>query len=299
MKLSGIYRLLCLLAVVAVLLPSCRKARRIPEEVLQEIITESLITDAIIREENRRIRSGQKIFSDSLDYYKPIAEKYGYTMEDVRHTIEYMATRRSNPMKNVLDMAIQNIDKHKQRASVLYQGTLKFDSLAIQHYTDTVYHKDTTTRGTLKDYKIFISSPKKGEYTLTFYYQTVEDYKVRTKSVKYRLASPPADSVPPAIGTFWMNRNPRGGNFRNMVQVHQPVYDSLNFWFSEPVQAKDYKGADTSMIRDIMIIYAPTVQDARSDFMYEMTGFGKPLEEIYEKLYYPADSMPTPSLPGR
>ena len=274
---------------------ACSKGKRIPETDFQKIITESLITDAVIWEIGRKSTVGQNYFLDTLDYYKPIAEKYGYTMQDVRRTIEYMATRKSNPMNNILDNVLRDIERLKNRANYLYHGALKFDTLAVKQYTDTVYINDTTIKGSLKKYSIFIHVPKKGEYTLKFDYRTVEDTRSPIKSIKYRLSALSGNEINTLNGTpMSLNRTRRKQDetFTYRINVPKTIYDSLLIDFSDGRVIGNYKGVDSSYISNIKLIYSPTTEDARTEYLYELTGVGKSPEDIYYGKKNPQDSLP-------
>ena len=288
--------------VLAAALTACRRDKRIPDDVFQKIITESLITDATIREIASKSTRGQNVFSDTIDYYKPIAEKYGYTMQDVRNTIEYMATRKSNPMSNILDNVVRDIEILNKRANYLYNGALKFDTLALRHYTDTVYVKDTTIKGSLKNYSIFIPAPPKGEYTLKFDYRTVEDTRSPLKSVKYRLSALSDNSIKTLNGpTQTLSRTRQNKDVELNCKIHVPktVYDSLYIDFNDGKIIGNYKGADTSYISNIRLIYTPTLEDARAEYLYELIGIGKPLEEIDYGTENPQDSLALPAVGKR
>ena len=76
--------ILALLALVVVLVPSCKKdeARVIPRAKLARIYAEMLVTDQWIQT-TPKVRN----IADTSLVYDPILEKYGYTSEDYRYSV--------------------------------------------------------------------------------------------------------------------------------------------------------------------------------------------------------------------
>lgn len=67
------------------LLCSCgRKARVIPESVLSDIYAEMFLADQWVQQ-NSRVRKT----ADTTNFYLPIFEKYGYGLDDYRHSVEH------------------------------------------------------------------------------------------------------------------------------------------------------------------------------------------------------------------
>jgi len=289
------YSIAAIAGAIIFVLPGCSKRKRIPEEIFQDIITESLMSDAVIRELGRYSKPGEPLFPNTLDYYKPIVEKHGYTMKDVRYTIEYMATRKSNPMKNVMENVERNIERQKQRANYLYQSKLKLDTLAINYFADTVYSNDTTLKGKIGKFNIYVPNPKEGDYTLAFDYRSIAESRGGSRTIKHRLSSLPKDSVKITTGTLWISRRNTPSIFKEKIPVRQSNYDSLNISFYEPPRYNEYKGIDTSYMSNFRVTYNPTLEKARMEYFYLMTGIGKPYNDIYEERYFgQKDSLPTP-----
>ena len=67
------------LAMAAMAFVSCTQKRIIPDDTLADIFHDAFVVNAYIGEE--------RVNLDSLQIYEPIFNRYGYTSEDVVHTV--------------------------------------------------------------------------------------------------------------------------------------------------------------------------------------------------------------------
>lgn len=63
---------------------SCMRAKYIPEETMSDIYYEMYITDQLIRKDRKKKKE-----SDTLLVYEPIFERFGYTSEDYRNSVNH------------------------------------------------------------------------------------------------------------------------------------------------------------------------------------------------------------------
>lgn len=261
------------------LLTSCSEYKYIPEETLQAIITESLISEAIASNKSRTMTMNERTEFDSLDIYKPILRKHEYTIGDFKYTIQTLAMRKSKPLDNIFANVLLDIEARDAKAAALYAQLLEYDSLCIQRYTDTLYTKDTTIRGSLSKFKLpEIKEIKLGKYTLQFKYTTMEDYRVGTKSVNYEAKS---SRYPRKSSTMWLNRGQKEMELKIEIEIDKP-YDTIIWKFIEPRIDANLNLKDTSHIRNINLIYQPPINKMRLDYMYEKTGLIPSIKEYYE-----------------
>ncbi len=91
------------------MVPSCRKARVIPEDDLADMYYEMLMSDQWISSK------GMTKSADTHYVYKPILEKYGYNSEDFRYTLaEYIKDPESyakvfTKVKEMMDARIDEL----------------------------------------------------------------------------------------------------------------------------------------------------------------------------------------------
>lgn len=294
--------LLCFLGSVSSLCFSCSDGPRIvPDDELKAIITEALISDAVIDGDRKKSKPEFGGLRDTIDYYAPIVRKYGYTASDVRFTIATMASRKSNPLSGVLKDVAAEIKKINQTAEYHYNAYLKFDTLALNYYRDTVYLRDTTIYGRLAKFKILLRKPQDGIYTINLKYNTMDgenDYR-RSKSINYRVSA--IDELAAVSSTHYIIRS-RGKElpYRSEVTVPYLGADSLLVTFNDQIADAEFK--DTSYIRDIVVTYTPPTIKARKDYYITRTGFTQELDEYYEKRFFAIpqkDSIPFGSVVRR
>ncbi len=83
-------RILVVIALSLFALTGCDDRKEIPTEDLKAIISDAYLTDSYLREFNGRYDR------DTLTFFAPILERYGYTMEDMKYTLYRMVTRKTN-----------------------------------------------------------------------------------------------------------------------------------------------------------------------------------------------------------
>lgn len=283
-----------MLLICAMICISCQKKyKMVPEPVLQDIITESLITDAILNESRKKVQpTFSNAMNDTTDYYEPIVRKHGYTAADVKYTISVMSSRKSNPLNHVLNKVVENIDLINKRAEYHYRAYLKFDSLALNYYKDTLYNSAKKITGAMAKANFHIMHPRSGEYEVKFDYMTSSDYRVRPRRLRYR--QPAKDSIIATAGSFYINKSNAEKEFTSKFHLRRNGADSLIVSFDDSYSEGGQK-SDSSYVTNILLIYTPPVKIARENYYTERTGFNRKLIEYYENKYFqPQDSIPFP-----
>lgn len=145
-------------------LSSCSKPRIISDDKLAQIFHDIYLTNAY--------NQSYPFNLDSLNIYEPVFAKYGYTVEDMQYTIGSFAKRKSARMSNVVDDAIEILD----RESRFYQGRLAiYDTVGLiarERYVSVVYYDSLiTARKTADTAKLRITLPvKPGAYEVSYIY---------------------------------------------------------------------------------------------------------------------------------
>lgn len=268
---------------------SCDDVDDITSEEMVEIITESLLTNSIISANNKLPQPGTT--TDTIDYYAPILAKYGYTIDDFRYTIREMSSRKSNPLNEIFGQVSKRLDSLAAVAEYNYGAALRYDTLALNFYADTVYRKDTTIRGSLKKYKFSIKKPQIGDYTIIFDYHSVSDYRSGTKALTHRLARRGDRKISPP-NREWLNRAIDTSQFKRVIKVSERGWDSLVIGFEEPVISKKFvkQFKDTSFIRSVVVIHTPAIERARQMYYHRYFEGIK----LYEIIKNEKDSLPLP-----
>lgn len=188
--MKRLFTIMLLVAVAA--LSGCQRSKVIPEKELGAIFHDAMLVNAYIGVKGINI--------DSLNIYEPIFERYGYTTEDVRHTINDFSRRKNARLGDVAELMIEQFDKETKvlRREVSILDTI--DNVATRRYhipllRDTaVVVKEAADSALLRYY---IPVKGKGEYELAVNYTVDEKdkikgrrlliYKMRRDSTKHLL----------------------------------------------------------------------------------------------------------------
>lgn len=137
--------IIILLGICIAIMSACNKTRTIPDEKLANILKEIYLVNAYSTS-NRGFRL------DSVDMYTPILEKYGYTPDDLKNTLEHFSRRKSSRLSDVVNQAITDIDREynyyygrvavadtlKNRAAEKFKQLVYSDTLIkVTHLRDT------------------------------------------------------------------------------------------------------------------------------------------------------------------
>lgn len=162
-----------LLAATAAL-GGCHRHKIIPEQELGKIFHDAMLVNAYIATKSVNI--------DSLNIYEPIFEKYGYTTDDVRYTINNFSRRKNARLGDVAEHMIRQFDKETK--ALKHQVTIldTIDNVANRRYhtqllRDTaIVIKDAADSAQLQ---YFIPIKGEGDYEIGVSYTVDEEDKVR------------------------------------------------------------------------------------------------------------------------
>lgn len=171
MKHSNLYRALRRLPLCAasLLVLACSRPKIIPDETLAEIFRDAYLTNAYINKRGLSV--------DSLDMYSPIFERYGYTAEDVRTTINNFSKRKSARLSDVVDVAADMLEAESARLGKEVAVLDSVNNIAMRRFTRTLYRDSTLHITNLRDtsqYNIVIDNIHPGEFRINM------DYRVDT-----------------------------------------------------------------------------------------------------------------------
>lgn len=263
MRIAIIYSLLCL-----ALIGCGTRPEMIPDEVLKDMIEELMITDAVMSKVN--VQSA----SDSVDYYRPVLDKYGYDIKDVEYTLRQLASRQSKPLTNIYDQIQADLNNIASVVKYNYSKREAMDNLAMLYYSDTLFRKNDTLRGKTGDLRAVILNPVKGKYHFTFMYQGMAEYNVPLREVVGVLSF--KDKTRESVRqNSWVSRSFKPNMIRLVVTVPDSVsYDSLVFMINDPDYSKSKFSikSDTSQSSNFRVFHIPDRNDARKAFFKHLTG---------------------------
>lgn len=154
-----------LLASMLLGITSCSGPKVIPDKDLVNIFHDAYIANAYISENVKN--------SDSLYIYEPIFERYGYTMEDLQHTIMTFTERKSAMLSDLMYEVNTRISAEAREEARKMVVLDTIDNIAKRTYTRTMYSDTLIRVKKLKDttkLRITLEDIVPGEYTVSFNY---------------------------------------------------------------------------------------------------------------------------------
>jgi hypothetical protein len=154
-----------IIAITALLVAACSGPKVIPDDTLVDIFHDAFIANAYMSEAN--------ITLDSLYVYEPIFKRYGYTMDDLQHTLTTINERKSSRISDIMYDVSQKLERESkaEQRKIVVLDTI--DNIAKRMYTRTVYSDTLIRVKELKDTTklcIRLKDLIKGEYTVSFDY---------------------------------------------------------------------------------------------------------------------------------
>lgn len=160
-----------ILAAIALLfIAGCAKQRTLSDGQLALIFHDAFLANAY--------STNKGINLDSLRLYEPIFNKYGYTVEDVQHTIGSFSIRKSARLSDVVEAAIKLLEREGEVLDYEVRVLDTLNSMAVRRTTELI-HKDSLIW--IKDFRdttqlrLTFEQPKSGSYSIDFDYLVSSD----------------------------------------------------------------------------------------------------------------------------
>lgn len=154
-----------MVATISLSLAACSSSKSIPDKDLVKIFHDAFLANAYINEK----LSGE----DSLLIYEPILARYGYTVDDMRFTVQTIAQRKSSRLSDLVGEASQILNEEYKMYNYQLVVLDTIDNVARRRFT-RVIHSDSLIRvRKLSDtakLHISIADLIPGEYTISFDY---------------------------------------------------------------------------------------------------------------------------------
>lgn len=154
-----------IMAIVALAVAACSGPKVIPDQDLVNIFHDAFVVNAYMSEAD--------ITSDSLYVYEPIFKRYGYTMDDLQHTLTTINERKSSRISDIMSEVSRKLEQESkaEHRKIVVLDTI--DNVAKRAYTRTVYSDSLIRVNELRDtskLRITLKDLIKGEYTVSFDY---------------------------------------------------------------------------------------------------------------------------------
>lgn len=153
------------IALAAVVLGGCNRPQTISDNELIDIFHDAYLANAYLNSTFEEY--------DSVLVYEPILERYGYTIEDLQHSIQTFSERKSALLSDLVAKTYRRLDEESKAEArkVVILDTL--DRVAQRTYTRMIYADSLIVVKELRDtskLRITIDSLVPGEYNVSFSY---------------------------------------------------------------------------------------------------------------------------------
>ena len=173
-----------LLLVAMLSLVGCRdRAQVIPDDTLADIFHDAFVVNAYVGE--------SRINIDSLQVYEPIFNRYGYTADDVVHTVGNFSRRKSVRLGSIVESAIAKLETESKRydKQVAILDTIR--NVAIRTSKRTIYSDSlivAKSRADSTKLRIEVTPAPRGEYSILFSYSCGDDLEKFPRSTEIYFA---------------------------------------------------------------------------------------------------------------
>ena len=120
----------------ALLIVACNKPKEVPDKELGRIFHDAMLVNAYLN-------SNTSFSIDSLNIYEPIFASYGYTTEDVQHTINNFSRRKSIRLSDVAEYMISLLEEESAALADQVNRLDTIENVALRRSTRTIF-SDTT-----------------------------------------------------------------------------------------------------------------------------------------------------------
>lgn len=190
---------------------ACARHKIIPDDKLALIFRDAFLTNAYL--------SNFPPQQDSLKYYEPIFEKYGYTTEDIHYTIGNFSKRKSARLGDVVEIAIAHLERegkvHNKAVAIL--DTV--DQVAKRTFSRVVKQDSLIEVKRLKDTAsvFFTFAVQPGEYNIEWDYLVDSLDKNKDLTLRTSVWLERADSTQISRYQMTLRRNYEGKFTRRLV----------------------------------------------------------------------------------
>lgn len=164
-----IFLYVALFAVVLAAGAGCTRPKEIPRGELGEIFKEVFLINAYYQSNPAMMQAMQM---DSLDIYRPILKRHGYTLRDLEYTVQGISKQKSRNLSDIVEISI---DKLKKESEILDERVAALDTVNARvgrMFMTRVLFEEQITAAKLSDTsKLRITVPlSEGTYTVSYKY---------------------------------------------------------------------------------------------------------------------------------
>lgn len=243
------------LIVTLLIATGCKGPKEIPSEDLVKIFHDAFLANAYIDQH----LTGE----DSLKVYEPIFERYGYTLDDVQHTIKTFSERKSERLSDLVDRASVMLEAEMREHSYKVMILDTIDRVAQRTFTHTLV-KDSLIHVTrLKDttkLQLRVEELIPGKYTVSFDY--LIDSLDENRNSRIELHVVRNDSTEVLRHTSMMSRHRAGKYSRelNIDSTHKTL--CLNMFYHTRNEEREKPDVKITNLKIVRVLPADVAVDS-------------------------------------
>jgi hypothetical protein len=271
-----------LLFLMAILGAGCARERVIPDETLAEIFRDAYLINAYT--DNRGL------LLDSLELYRPVFARYGYTAENVRYTIGNFSRRKSAKLSDVVERAVEMLEAGSEYYGREVAALDTVDNVALRRYTRTLYSDTLIRVSRLKDttrLHLRLDSLRAGQYVVSYEY--LVDSLDRNTTLRARMWLEGGDGKKMLNPQMQILRKFRREKTTRILQADTSVRAlvlRLGYVDRERMKTPDIT------LYDLKVVYTPTLQSAIDSLYYDQLGLHIFADEFFTA--FAPDSLQLP-----
>lgn len=244
-------------ALIATLLVAsgCKGPKEIPSEDLVKIFHDAFLANAYIDQH----LTGE----DSLKVYEPIFERYGYTLDDVQHTIKTFSERKSERLSDLVDRASVMLEAEMREHSYKVMILDTIDRVAQRTFTHTLVQDSLIHVTRLKDttkLQLRVEELIPGKYTVSFDY--LIDSLDENRNSRIELHVVRNDSTEVLRHTSMMSRHRAGKYSRelNIDSTHKTL--CLNMFYHTRNEEREKPDVKITNLKIVRVLPADVAVDS-------------------------------------
>ncbi|MFI3270447.1 MAG: hypothetical protein SNG14_08645 [Rikenellaceae bacterium] len=159
-----------LLALSLLFTVGCTQQRTLSDGQLALIFHDAFLANAYT--------TNKGINLDSLRLYEPIFRKYGYTVEEVQHTIGSFSTRKSARLSDVVEASIRLLEREGEALDYEVRVLDTLNAMAVKRTTEYLHRDSLIWVKDLRDtteLRLTFERPEVGSYQISFDYLVSSD----------------------------------------------------------------------------------------------------------------------------
>ncbi|MFI3328668.1 MAG: DUF4296 domain-containing protein [Rikenellaceae bacterium] len=237
---------------------SCNRVKQLSDDELAMVFHDAFLANSYT------LSIGLQL--DSLKLYEPIFQKYGYSVEDVQHTIGSFSKRKSAKLSDVVERAITMLEEEGKRLDREVAILDTVVNIATRRAARVVLAKDHFKMQSMRDtskYKFVINDVAAGRYRIEFDY-LVDSVDTNKKSyLTQSWSEKDGDIRRFNRNNATLNRNVSGGH-TSVIQIDQDK-DRIVI---APVVPQASASRMSVQVKNLRVTYLPTQEQGR-DMIYD------------------------------